>query len=296
MRRADALLAVLVMVIWGANFVVLKIGLETYPPFVLLALRFVIAALPVFFIAPPRIGAWRVIAFGATAFLGQFALLFLALSKGLPAGLAAVVMQSQVLFTVMLAALLLRERLGAKQAASIAVACSGLIVIATTLGHDAPLMGVALVVLGGLSWAFGNLVARTTPSTETFRLVIWAGLVPIAPAAALAAWLEGPTRIASSLTHPTVAGVAALLYTSVLSTIVAFAGWAYLLRRYPAATVAPFALLVPPIGMFAGAVVFGEAFPPARLVGVLLILAGVGLVLVPSRARAPVRATEKMVA
>jgi O-acetylserine/cysteine efflux transporter len=293
MRRADALLAVLVMVIWGVNFVVLKIGLATYPPFVLLALRFVLTALPVLFIAPPRIGAWRVIAFGATTFLGQFGLLFIALSRGLPAGLAAVVMQSQVLFTVVLAALLLKERLGAKQAAGIAAACSGLIVTATTLNRDAPLAGVVLIVLGGLSWACGNLVARTTPPGEAFRLVIWGGLVPIAPAAALAFWFEGPARIVFSLTHPTTAGVAALLYTSVLSTIVAFAGWAHLLRRYPATTITPFALLVPPIGMAAGAVTFSEAFPPARLVGVLLILAGVGLVLVPRRARAPVCATEK---
>jgi O-acetylserine/cysteine efflux transporter len=189
---------------------------------------------------------------------------------------------------------LLKERLQAMQVAGIAVACSGLVVIATTLGRDAPLVGVVLVVLGGLSWACGNVVARTTPATETFRLVLWAGLVPIVPAAGLALWLEGPADIAFSLTHPTVAGVASLLYTVVLSTIVAFAGWAYLLRRYSAATVAPFALLVPPIGMIASAVVFGEAFPPVRLAGVLLILAGVGLVLVPRRT--PIRASEKLAA
>jgi O-acetylserine/cysteine efflux transporter len=286
----------LVMVIWGVNFVVLKVGLETYPPFVLLALRFVIAALPVFFIAPPRIEPWRVVAFGATTFLGQFGLLFVALSEGLPAGLAAVVQQSQVLFTVMLATALLRERMGLRQGVGIAVACAGLLVIGMTLGHDAPLTAVAIVVLGGLSWACGNLVARTTPASETFRLVIWAGLVPIFPASALAVWLEGPASIAFSLTHPTVAGVTALLYTVVLSTIVAFAGWAYLLRRYPATTVTPFALLVPPIGMAASAFAFGEAFPPARLIGVFLILAGVGFVLVPTRTRSPMGTTEKLAA
>ena len=111
MRPRDVALALLVVLLWGVNFAVIKVGLRGVSPFVLGGLRMVFTAFPaIFFVRRPQL-PFRVFAgFALTSFFGQFGLLFLAIKIGMPSGLASVVQQSQVFFTVLLAALVFGER------------------------------------------------------------------------------------------------------------------------------------------------------------------------------------------
>lgn len=269
--------AVLVAVIWGVNFVVIHVGLQTAPPLLLAALRFaLVAALGVWFVPRPALSWPRLVALGTLLYVGQFGLLFTAMDRGLSAGLAAVVMQSQAVFTVLLATLLLRERPGVPQVVGVSVAVVGLAAIGVeragpgAVGRE----GFLLCLGAGLSWAFGNLVARTGGVTQGLRLVVWGSVVAAPPLALLAAWQVGPARLVEAVVGIDVAGFASLGYLSLLATVVGFGTWSSMMGRYPAALVAPFTMLVPPVGLAAAWVSLGERPTVVELAGSALVVLG----------------------
>jgi O-acetylserine/cysteine efflux transporter len=278
MRPAHLALAVMVALLWGFNFVPIKAGLTDYPPFLLLALRFGLAAIPALFVPPPAVPWLRIVLIGIVHFTAQFSLLFLGMAHGMPPGLASLVMQSQAFFTVLFANLFLREIPTARQGLGMALALAGLVVIATGIGGDASYLGLALTLGAAASWACGNIMVRGLGKVDMLRFVIWASLVPIAPALVLSLIFEGPQAIVQSLGHPSLAGLASILYLGVLSTLAGWGMWNYLLKLYPASTVAPFALLIPPFGAGAAALVYGEGFGLSRLCGMALIMAGLAAI------------------
>lgn len=276
-------LAVLVTVIWGFNFVVIRQGLDHYPPLLLTALRFAFAALPALVVPRPAM-PWRMLVLiGSVWFLGQFAFLFLSMANGMPPGLASLLLQSQAFFTILIAAAALRERPSGRQMAGTAVAFAGLLLIAGSVGGDMTLIGLLLGLMGALSWACGNVLVRRAPSTDIFPLVVWLSLVPPLPAFALSVLFEGWPAVSFALLHPTLDGTLALAYLVFAATFVGFGAWGLLLRRYPAGLVAPFSLLVPITGTLSAALVLGERFPPLRFAGMGLILCGLVVLAWPRR-------------
>lgn len=278
-------LAVLVTVIWGFNFVVVRYGLDHYPPLLLTALRFLVAGLPAFFVPRPNLPLGQLIAMGAVWFLAQFALLFLAIDNGMPPGLASLTMQAQAFFTIIIAALVLGERPSRRQMAGSAVAFCGLILIGASVGGDMTYTGLTLALLGALSWSFGNVMVRKAPPVDMFALVVWLSLVPPLPAFALSLWLEGWPAISFALLHPTLEGFGTIAYQVLGGTFLGFGIWGWLLKRYPAGLVAPFSLLVPLTGTVSAALVLGERFPPLRFAGMALILAGLLVIALPRMRR-----------
>ncbi len=278
-------LAVLVAVIWGFNFVVMRFGLDHYPPLLLTALRFLAAALPVAFVPRPTMPLGQLVAIGATWFLGQFGFLFTAIANGMPPGLASLTLQAQAFFTILIAAAMLGERPSARQIAGVTVAFAGLLLIATTVGGDMTVLGLVLTLIGALSWAWGNVLVRRAPPTEMFALMAWLSLVPPLPAFALSLALEGWPAVSFALVHPTWVGFGALAYLAVAATLLGYGIWGWLLKIYPASTVAPFSLLVPLAGTVSAALVLGERFPPLRLAGMGLIVLGLLVVALPLKWR-----------
>lgn len=276
-------LSVLVTVIWGFNFVVIRHGLDHYPPLLLTALRFALAALPALVIPRPAIPLRLLVMIGSLWFLGQFAFLFLSMANGLPPGLASLLLQSQAFFTILIAAAALRERPAGRQMAGTAVAFAGLVLIGASVGGDMTLTGLLLGLMGALSWACGNVLVRRAPPADMFPLVVWLSLVPPLPAFALSLAFEGWPAVQSALLHPTFDGVAALAYLVFAATFVGFGIWGWLLRLYPAGLVAPFSLLVPITGTLSAALVLGERFPPLRFGGMALILCGLAILAWPKR-------------
>lgn len=275
MSPRDLALASIVILVWGMNFVVIRMGLNGIPPMLLGGLRFTLAALPaVFFVKRPAIATRWLVAYGATISLGQFAFLFTAMSVGMPAGLASLVLQAQAFFTVALGALLLHERFRFHNAAGLAIAAGGLALIGEQGGGAMTMAGFALTLCAALMWALGNIVTKKAGKADMLGLVVWGSLIPPLPFFALSWWLEGPERIAGALRSLGGSSIFAVLYLSFIATLVGYGLWARLMSRYPAAQVAPFSLLIPVIGLAAAAAILDEALSLPQLLGALLVMAG----------------------
>ena len=281
MTPGDTALGVLTAVLWGLAFVATRIGLDSFPPAQLAALRFVIAALPALVLPRPRIGWPLLVATGLTLYAGQFLFQFFGIAAGTPPGLASLIVHTQAFFTVALAAAVLRERPTARQVAGLVIAFAGLALIAATTGHDLTALGFTLTLTSAVSWAIGNVLLKRVGVGASLALMVWLSVVVPLPALAVAVIADGPGALTRAVTTAAWSGWAAAAYLGVVGTIVAYTLWARLLRRYAAATVAPFALLVPVVGALASAAVFGERFPPLRLFGMACVLAGLAVVVLP---------------
>lgn len=285
MKPRHILLALLVAAIWGINFTVISVGLGSFPPLLLAALRFAIAAVPALFIPRPNIRWSLYIWIGATLFLGQFALLFTGMAAGITAGLASVVLQSQAFLTILVASAFLREKPTFKQISGTLAAFAGLVVIADTAGGaDFTMTGLGLCLAAALCWAVGNvLLRRAGTATDMFALVAWLSLIPPVPLLILSLIVDGPATLGHAVRTMSWAGVGAVLYIAVLSTTLCFAIWGQLLKKYPASAVAPFSLLVPIFGAASAALFLGEKFEPMRIAGMSMVLAGLVVVVIPAK-------------
>jgi O-acetylserine/cysteine efflux transporter len=282
----DVGLAILVAVLWGLAFVATRIGLDELSPPQLVAARFLVAAVPVLWIARPRASWASLGAVGLTLFAGQFLFQFFGIAAGMPPGLAAIVVQSQALFTIALAALLLRERPTPRQVVGLVIGVAGLAVIALTVGTDLTTVGLALTLVSPVSFAVGNLLWKRLPPASPVALVAWLSLVPPVPALLVAVALEGPRGMTGALAALSWRGIAAVVYLGAVATVLAYAIWGDLLRRYSTAVVTPFALLVPFVAAASSALVFGERFGALRLLGMALVLAALAVIVLPARREA----------
>jgi O-acetylserine/cysteine efflux transporter len=278
MSPKDLLLALVVVVAWGINFVVIKMGLHGVPPMLLGALRFLLAAFPaVFFVKRPKL-PWRwLFAYGATISFGQFALLFYAMYVGMPAGLASLVLQAQAFFTLIFAMIFLRERFRAMNALGLLIAAAGLAVIAVQGGHEMTTAGFVLTLCAAVSWALGNIVTKKVGNVDLVGLVVWGSLIPPLPFLALSYALEGPQRIAEALAGIGALSIFAVVYLAFIATLLGYSLWSRLLSRYPASQVAPFSLLVPIVGLASASLLLGETLSLAQLVGAALVMCGLAV-------------------
>lgn len=290
MKPQHIILALLVAAIWGVNFTVVAIGLGSFPPLLLVALRFVITGFLALFIPRPKVSWPRLISISTTLFLGQFAFLFSGMAIGLPAGLASVTLQSQAFLTILIAALALGEKPTTPQMIGTLVAFSGLAVISVTAGGaNFSILGLVLCLAAAFCWATGNVLLRGAGKPDMLALIVWLSLIPPLPLFGLSLLLEGPAAIMHALLTLDWQGVGAVLYIAIFSTLIGYGIWGQLLKLYPAATVAPFSLLVPIFGVSSAAIILGERFGPTRLFGMALVLAGLVVVVFwPKRLRATI--------
>jgi O-acetylserine/cysteine efflux transporter len=278
MRPLDLTLALLVIVVWGVNFAVIKVGVADVPPLLLGVMRFSLAAFPaLLFFSPPKVPLRWYVAYGLTISVGQFSFLFTAIHMGMPSGLASVVLQSQAFFTMVLAAFWLQEKWHSHQLGGLLLAGVGLALIGSTHGMSMPLTGFILTMAAAFMWACGNIVTRTVgrygPMSQ-MAFVVWASVVPPLPFLVLSYFLEGPEAIASALQHMHAASVLSVAYLAWAATLLGYGLWTYLLSRYPANRVAPFSMLVPVVGLLTGWIVFGESLQLVHFMGGGLLMAG----------------------
>lgn len=269
------LLAALVALIWGCNFIVIDWGMEGVPPLLFLAIRFTFVIVPAIFFIPRPDAPWRfILGVGAFMSLGQFALLYTSLHLGMPPGLAALVLQAQVIFTMLIAAGVLREVPAPAQLAGGIVGSIGLAVVALGREGSVPLLALVLCLGAALSWGIGNVISRASGIKGGLALTVWSALVVPVPLVALSLLIDGPATVATALGEFGVEAVVSTLYTTVLASLVAYGIFNSLLSRYPAAAVVPWILLVPVVGIAAAWLVVGEVPNVAELTGGALMLAG----------------------
>ena len=281
MRPRDVGLALLLAVLWGINFVVIKWGLRGVSPFVLGALRFSLAAVPaVFFLRPPKVPLSLYLWYGLASGLGQFAFLFVAIKVGMPAGLSSLVAQSQVFFTVLLAALFCGERPRPIQVAGMTLAAAGLAAIGSAQGVSMPLAGFLLTLCAALCWAIGNLASRALSrhgQVDVLAFVVWSSLIPPLPFLGLAWGFEGRRTLATSLAAMDLHSWLAVGYLAWVATLIGYGLWNRLLRAYAANLVVPFTLLIPVVGMLAAFLALGERLSTTQVLGGALVALGLAL-------------------
>lgn len=284
MKSSDILLALVTVIIWGFNFLVIKIGLQGLPPILFTALRFTFAALPmVFFIKRPAV-PWKLLAgYAMFQFSLQFTLLFSGMKLGLPPGLASLVIQLQAFFTIGLAMLVLGERPLPSQLLGALIALSGMVLVALNLESTATVIGFLMVVGGGFSWAVANIFTKKIGVINPLALVVWGSLLASPPLLIASAFIEGPTAWAAAAAQLNWVSVGAVLFQSYPNTILGFGIWSVLMRKYPTATVAPFTLLVPVTGMLSAAILLGEPLQWWKITAGMLVLSGLALNLLGPR-------------
>lgn len=276
------LLALSVVFIWGTNFVVIKWGLAEFPPFLLATLRFVMCVVPwTFFIARPRV-AWSQLAlFGVLLGAGQFGLLFYAMRSDITPGLASLVIQSQVFFTIALSVLLKGERVSPAQLAGMALAVAGVALIGWQSLHagaaSVTLAGLGIVLTAACCWAVANMVVRRAGKVDPLAFIVWSSPFALPPLVLLSMVFDGTPAIVHALNHASLLGWAVVLWQALGNTLFGFAAWNWLQARHPAATVTPTALLVPVFGMSSSALLLAEPLPAWKLVAAALVIAGLGL-------------------
>ena len=272
------LLALAVVAVWGSNFVVIKLALGHLPPLLFATLRFLFAALPMVFFLPRPAVRWRnLAAYGVLIGVGQFGVIYVAINGLIAPGLASLVVQAQVFFTIGLAVWLTAERVQPVQWAALALGVAGIGVIAAHADTSTTVPGVLLVLVAAFSWAAGNIVQRRSPGVNMLAYVVWASLFAVPPLLALTLLFEGPTQIGAALASASLGTWGAVVWQSVGNTMFGYAAWGWLLARYPAATIAPLSLLVPVFGMGTAAWILAEPLPLWKLEAAALVIGGLAL-------------------
>ncbi len=271
-------LAIVVMAVWGSNFVVVKHALIQLPPLTLAVLRFSVVFLPAaLFVRRPPV-AWRnLAAYGVSIGAGQFGALFVALRADITPGLASLMMQSQVIFTILMSVVLTGERVARGQIVALALSVMGMVVIAVEGGGSVTPLGFALIGFAALSWATGNLVARSAGRVDMLGYIVWSALFAVPPLFALALVFEGWPRILAGVRAADASTWVAVAWQAVGNAMFGYGVWGWLLARFPAATVAPIALLIPIFGLGSAAWFLGEPLQPWKLAAAALVIGGVGL-------------------
>ena len=285
MKPADICIAVIVAVIWGLAFVASRIALNELSPALMTALRFTIAAAPCLVVPRPKVSWPVLIAISFTLFFGQFLAQAYGIANGVPVGLTSVIVQSQALFTIALAAMLFGERPSRTETVGIAIAAIGLLMICGTVGYDFSVSAFAVLMISPISFAIGNLLLRRARGVPMFDLSVWLCLVSAVPLLMLALVDDGIGPTWHALSHMSLPVALCMLGIGLISTCIAYWLWNRLLHDYPAAQVVPFALLVPFVGSAASSIVFGETFGRLRLAGMLTVVGGIAVMLLARRAR-----------
>ncbi|WP_197418348.1 EamA family transporter [Paucibacter sp. KCTC 42545] len=275
------LLALAVVAIWGSNFVVIRLGLNTLPPLLFATLRFAFAVLPaIFFLKKPDL-PWRLLAsYGLLIGVGQFGLLFLAMrgpNAAISPGLASLVIQTQVFFTLMLAMRVTREMVKPYQWLALLMAAAGIGVIASHTDGSATPLGLLMILLAAFSWACANMVGKRAGRVNMLAFMVWTSVFAVPPLLVLSLMIEGPALMAQGLAHADALTWAAVLWQAVGNTLFGYGVWGWLLARHAPATIVPMALLVPIFGMSTAAWVLGESLPGWKLLAAGLVLGGLAL-------------------
>lgn len=280
------LLALAVVAVWGTNFVVIREALDHIPPLLLAGLRFALVALPaVAFVRRPTVGWAPVAAYGLLIGAGQFGLLFVAMDGHISPGLASLVVQTQVFFTIGLSVWWMSERVRLAQLVALGIAAAGILLIAANTDGTTTPLGLVLVLLAALSWAGGNLVAKRSGAQSLLPIVVWSSFFSFPPLLLISLLLEGWPAIRGGLVSADLGTWGAVLWQATANSLFGYAAWGWLLARHPTASIVPSALLVPVFGLAASALWLGEPLPPWKLVAAALVIGGLGLGVLGPRGR-----------
>jgi O-acetylserine/cysteine efflux transporter len=270
------------MAIWGTNFVVIQWGLREFPPLAFAGLRFFFSAVPALFFLGKPATDWRyLVAYGVLLGAGQFGLLFLAMNGHITPGLASLIIQTQVIFTIVLSVLLFHERVPATAIVGTTVAVAGLATVGAHLDASVTPLGLVLILCAAFCWGCANVCVKMAARRGPFNMlafIVWSSIFAVPPLAILSVMFEGAASVELALRSATIGGWVAVAWQAAGNTLFCFAAWSWLLSKYDAATVTPYALLIPVFGMGASALILGEPMPPWKLFAGAMVIGGIAII------------------
>lgn len=287
-------LTLLVVIIWGINFIFVKLALIEISPTLLCALRFILASVPaIFFIKPPKAPFKVVVSYGLIMFALQFSLVFFGMAAGMTSGMASLIMQTQVFFSMFFAAILVGEKTNVWQLIGALVSFTGIGLVALHFDANITFLGFICILAAAATWGFGNLITKKTKQISMIALVVWGSFVAALPMSILSLFWDGPHAIYSNLQQLSWLGISSVFYIVYLSTWVGYGVWNWLLSRYAVGSIVPFTLLVPVVGVISSIIILGEPFQLWKLAAGLLVISGLFINLFGSRIFA-VKATQEL--
>ena len=280
MKKIDLLLGIFVTGIWGANFSVIKLGLDTLDPFLLTSIRFTFCAIPlIFFIKKPNVRLSIIALYGFLFGVGLWGVVNLGIYWGLSAGLASLILQFSAFFTIVLAALTFGEKISKFQIAGISVALIGLILILTVTGGNVSKVGAALVILGAICWSSCNIIVRKNKPDNMLAFIVWSSLFSAIPLFLITYLVKGAQPFYSLPQTINNTAIFSILFQSYITTIFGYWVWNSLMKKYPVSSVAPLSLFVPVSGLITSWLVFDEHIGMGKIIAALLILSGMAIFL-----------------
>ena len=284
MKFFHQLVAVLVTFIWGTNFVIIRYGLDELEPFSFAALRFALVAFPlVFFLPRPKTSWLNLASYGLFIGFGQFGLLYWVMQENITPGLASLILQMQVFFTVLLARPFMGEKVRPGQVLALCLSFSGLALIFLHSDGQTTRLGVAVALVAAASWACGNMVVKKAGAVDILGFIVWSSVFSLPPLILMAWYSEGVDGILLNIQEASWITWTAVLWQSIGNTLIGYGLWNLLLNRYSAAIVTPWALLVPVFGMSASAVLLAEPLAWWKLQAMALIFSGLALNMLAAR-------------
>lgn len=277
MPLRDLLLGLFVIAIWALNIIVIKVGVVELPPLLMTTLRFMLVALllvPFYPVARVQLPFLLLLSFTFGSL--HFALLFIGLAQA-EAGTGALLVQMGTPFATLLAVVFLKERLGPKRIAGLLLSFAGVVVLAggPTLPSPLPL---SILLMSAFAWAVSQLLIKRGPPIAPLALAGWVALFAV-PQVALGSWLFESGQW-QAIQQASWIGWGAMIYTAVMSSIVAYGIWYALLRRHPVNRVVPMTLLVPVLAVGLGALLMGDSLGFHKLMGGGLVIAGIALIVI----------------
>ncbi|PQP03657.1 EamA family transporter [Pseudomonas frederiksbergensis] len=278
MQKKHLVLAILVTLVWGVNFPITKLGLRSIDPFVLTGIRFALAAIPlVFFIKRPAIKFSYVVAYGFIFGLGMWGVINYGIQVGVSPGIASLIIQLSVFFTMGWGALFFKEQLRRAQLIGALLALGGLAGIISTQQGEHAILGVLLIVLSAVAWSVGNVIIKKSGVKEIFSFMVWASLFPPIPLFFIAWLMQGATPFENLQSSLDLTAVLSIVFQVYLATHFAYWGWNSLLKLYPVSTVAPLSLLIPVFGIGSSMLIIGEHISTPNLISIAMIIMGLAV-------------------
>lgn len=288
MKKKDLVLALLVVIVWGANFTVIKLGLSGVPPMLLAALRYLCVIPAIFFVKRPKIDLIDMLFYGFSVGVGQFSCLFYAMKIGMPAGLSSILLQSAAFMTPIVALVILKEKMKGKQMVGLGIALIGLCFIGKSALDGiggVSFFSLLLTLLAAGFWAISNIIIKSASNKAEERgekldmmgVVVWSSLIPPIPLLIMAMIMDSPNLILDAFYTLKPIAIFSILYLALGATIFGYGMWSILLGKYPASKISPLSLMVPVTGLISARIVLGENLSLLQWIGGLIILLGLAV-------------------
>ncbi|EKO3561660.1 MULTISPECIES: EamA family transporter [Vibrio] len=288
MQGRDLLLIISVMAIWGFNFSMIKLGVSEMDPLLIAAARFFCATFPIiFFVRKPNV-QWRyLMAYGLVFGTGIWGMASCSITFGLSSGMASVLLQTDVLTTVLVGVLLYKEVISARMAAGIVVSVVGLVVSIIYTNGNVTLAGVVFIMISAICWPLAGVIVRKSGTRSAFAFNIWGMLFAPLPLVALSVGMNGWDVLSTTYQQWNSNAWISVLFQAYPTTVFGYWVWNKMVLKYPMSQLAPMTLLVSVFALLSGYAIYDEQLSLAQWVSCSTFLLGIGLVLYPQNKKQP---------